>query len=74
MDEAKDLVRLGKAIRAKRVALGLSQEAFADHIGMHRAYTAPLNGAARTSPSQRFAGLGKLLATPPSELLRHAGM
>jgi len=31
-------VRLAQALRARREALGLSQEAFADHIGVHRTY------------------------------------
>ena len=31
-------VRLAKAIRARREALGKSQEAFADHIHVHRTY------------------------------------
>lgn len=31
-------VRLARALRARREALGLSQEAFADQIGVHRTY------------------------------------
>ena len=31
-------LRLGKALRARREALGFSQESFADEIGMHRTY------------------------------------
>jgi transcriptional regulator with XRE-family HTH domain len=31
-------VRLAKAIRVRREAMGLSQEAFADEIGVHRTY------------------------------------
>ena len=31
-------IRLAKAIRAQRERLGLSQEAFADAIGVHRTY------------------------------------
>lgn len=31
-------VRLGMAFRRQREALGYSQEAFADEIGMHRTY------------------------------------
>jgi transcriptional regulator with XRE-family HTH domain len=31
-------VRLAKAIRNRREALGISQEAFADQIGVHRTY------------------------------------
>jgi transcriptional regulator with XRE-family HTH domain len=30
--------RVGKAMRVHRLELELSQDAFADHIGMHRAY------------------------------------
>jgi transcriptional regulator with XRE-family HTH domain len=32
------LHRLGKALRKRRLALGHSQESFADQIGMHRTY------------------------------------
>ena len=38
MDEESLQVRLGAVIRDRRVALGVSQEAFADSIKMHRAY------------------------------------
>jgi transcriptional regulator with XRE-family HTH domain len=31
-------LRLGKAFRKRREALGLSQEGYADQIGMHRTY------------------------------------
>jgi len=31
-------VRLAKAVRRRREALGISQEAFADKIGLHRTY------------------------------------
>ena len=30
--------RLGKTVRRLRLAAGFSQEAFADHIGVHRTY------------------------------------
>lgn len=32
------MVRIGAATRRRREALGISQEAFADQIGMHRTY------------------------------------
>ncbi|MBC9114596.1 helix-turn-helix transcriptional regulator [Stenotrophomonas maltophilia] len=38
MDDHELLRGLGRAMRARRASLGLSQEAFADAIGMHRAY------------------------------------
>lgn len=36
--ESKAAERLGNALRARRTALGVSQEAFADQIEMHRTY------------------------------------
>ena len=38
MTENDPQVLIGKAVRARRQALGLSQDQFADKIGMHRAY------------------------------------
>ncbi|WP_282268356.1 helix-turn-helix transcriptional regulator [Stenotrophomonas sp. PS02298] len=38
MVEHTNQAKLADVIRAHRVALGLSQEGFADHIEMHRAY------------------------------------
>ena len=38
MTENDPQALIGKAIRARRQALGLSQDQFADRIGMHRAY------------------------------------
>lgn len=38
MDDAKAQKQLGEAIRNRRQELDYSQDSFADHIGMHRAY------------------------------------
>lgn len=43
MEEAKQKKRLGAAIRARREALELSQDRFADVIGMHRAQYAAID-------------------------------
>lgn len=37
-NKAKELVSLGKTIRALRIELGLSQEAFADEVTIDRSY------------------------------------
>jgi len=37
MDDATLLINIGTAVRHSRLALNLSQERFADSIGMHRA-------------------------------------
>ena len=41
------LVRLGRALRARREALGISQEAFGDRIGVNRAYYGDLERGTR---------------------------
>jgi transcriptional regulator with XRE-family HTH domain len=38
MNQCRLQVRIGMAMRLRRENLGFSQEAFADHISMHRAY------------------------------------
>jgi len=38
MTEHNPQILIGHAIRARRLALGLSQDKFADAVGMHRAY------------------------------------
>ena len=38
MNQCRLQVRIGMAMRLRRKNLGFSQEAFADHISMHRAY------------------------------------
>lgn len=47
MDDDLLLRRVGSAIRARRLGLGLSQDAFADRIGMHRAYYAAIERGER---------------------------
>lgn len=42
MNAASLKKRLGNAMRKRRERLGMSQEAFADHIHMHRAYYSAL--------------------------------
>lgn len=43
MEEAKQKKRLGAAIRGRREALEMSQDRFADLIGMHRAQYAAID-------------------------------
>ena len=61
------LKRLGNAIRARREALGLSQEAFGDHIEVNRAYYGDLERGTRNPTVQSLdrvaKGLGTTLAT-----------
>jgi len=50
MSDAR-VVKFGKRVRELRKARGLSQEAFADRVGIDRAYTWGISSAGRiTSP------------------------
>ncbi|RRU16125.1 MULTISPECIES: helix-turn-helix transcriptional regulator [Stenotrophomonas] len=82
MDEHELLPKIGSALRARRVALGLSQEAFADKIGMHRAYYGRIERG-RTNLTigtlNRLAGglkvsLGALFTSVEAESTRDAGL
>ena len=65
--------RLGRNLRARRLAKGLSQEAFADLLGIHRTYIGGLERGERNvtlRTVERIAGrlgddAGRLLADGP---------
>ncbi len=45
--EREDLARIGRNLRAHRLAEGLSQEAFAEVLGVHRTYVGALERGER---------------------------
>lgn len=55
MDKATIQRRLAAAIRARREALKFSQEAFADAIGMHRAYYSQIERGEKNITIQTLA-------------------
>ena len=66
--------KLGGAIRASRAQLGLSQEQFADQIGMHRAYYSKVE---RGEQNLTLATLGRVLdglGARFSQLFKEAGL
>lgn len=67
--KSEDCERLGTRIRELRVDRGYSQEAFADHIGLHRTY---LGGLERGERNPTFTVIRKIavsLELTLSELL-----
>ena len=65
--------QLGKAIRARRQAMGLSQDDFADRIKMHRAYYSAIERGEKNITLTTLARVAAGLATPLSELLASVG-
>ena len=64
--------RLGDAIRARREALKLSQEAFALECGLHRTYISQLERGLKSPTVRVLALIAEKLKLAPDELLRAA--
>jgi transcriptional regulator with XRE-family HTH domain len=65
-----DLQRtLGRNLRAYREARGLSQEAFADVVGVHRTYMGGIERGERNLTLQSVERLAQCLRVSPLELL-----
>ena len=61
--------RLGRNLRARRLARGLSQEAFADLLGIHRTYIGGLERGERNVTLRTVERLAERLGDRASELL-----
>lgn len=65
-------IRLGLAVRRLRVAAGYSQEAFADHAGLHRTYQSLLERGHVAATVVTLEKVASALALRVSELLAEA--
>ncbi|MBZ4038076.1 helix-turn-helix domain-containing protein [Novilysobacter selenitireducens] len=72
MDDGKLLVAVGAAIRRHREGRGISQEGFADSIGMHRAYYGSVERGRRNLTLMTLVRLCEGLDVRPSSLLSEA--
>ena len=61
--------RLAKNLRALRHKTGLSQEAFADEVGLHRTYVSALERGTRNPSISIIEKLAKALAVSAGKLL-----
>lgn len=68
--ENKLLVRFGFVIRRRRVQLGLSQEAFADLVGLHRTYIGSVERGERNVSLVNVERIAGGLQLPGSEILK----
>ena len=61
---------VGRNIRRRGLAAGLSQEAFAHACGLHRTYIGAVERGERNITLGTLAKIAAALSTPPVELLR----
>ncbi|WP_339822475.1 helix-turn-helix transcriptional regulator [uncultured Parasphingorhabdus sp.] len=73
-DHGQLLKALGGAIRAKRKALGLSQEALADAAGIDRSHMGKIERGERNVTMLNIARIAAALDAKPSEILHAAGL
>lgn len=72
MDEPTEQIRLAAAIRRRRERNKISQESFADSIGMHRAQYSELERGRRNMTLQSLSKVAKGLGTSIAALARAA--
>lgn len=66
--------KLGEAIRKSRVALKVSQEAFADQIRVHRTYYSAIERGERNLTLKSILKIAEGLGRKASDLLADAGL
>lgn len=59
----------GRQLRAHRADAGLSQEAFAERLGMHRTYIGALERGERNISLNSLENMARLLGVDPRDLL-----
>jgi transcriptional regulator with XRE-family HTH domain len=73
-DKDQDLVRLGGAVRSRRLALFLSQEALADHAGIDRSHMGKIERGERNVTFLNIIRIAKAIQCKPSDLLLDADL
>jgi transcriptional regulator with XRE-family HTH domain len=69
MKKSKFRIALGAAIRERRKQLGLSQDAFADLVGLHRTYIGGIERGERNLALDNLERISSALAIPMSALM-----
>ena len=68
------LTKLGDAVRAARVARGMSQETLADAAGIDRSHMGKIERGERNVTIMNVAKVAAALDALPSDILREAGL
>jgi transcriptional regulator with XRE-family HTH domain len=72
-DKDPELVAFGAALRARRQAAGLTQEALADAAGLHWTYIGQIERGTRNLTYKNILRLAHGLGVPPGELFEGMG-
>jgi len=73
-DKDENLVKLGAAIRARRKALSLSQEALADYAGIDRSHMGKIERGERNVTVLNVVRIAEAMDCKPSDVLFDAGL
>ena len=74
VDHNKDLLAFGAAVRARRKAMELSQEALADLAEIDRSHMGKIERGERNVTLLNVIRIARALRTKPAELLSSAGL
>lgn len=67
-------IQLGRALRSRRQSVGMSQDEFADHIDMHRAYYAAIERGEKNVTLRTLKRVADGLRVPMFEILKEIGI
>lgn len=73
-DETGALRALGAAVRAKRISVGMSQEALADAAGVDRSHMGKIERGERNVTLLNLVRIAAALGLPLSDLSSRAGL
>jgi transcriptional regulator with XRE-family HTH domain len=73
-DKDQNLVRVGDAVRNRRVALAWSQEALADYAGIDRSHMGKIERGERNVTLLNLLRIARAIECKPSDLLIDAGL
>ncbi|MFJ1471060.1 helix-turn-helix domain-containing protein [Massilia orientalis] len=73
-DKDNDLAKFGAAVRARRTALGMSQEALADYAGIDRSHMGKLERGERNVTFLNILRIARAVQCNPSDLFSDIGL
>jgi len=74
MKKETNRVKLGKAIRGRRISLGLSQEKLAEHVDCHRNYVGLVELGKQNMTVDMLCRFARALKCMVTDLMKEAGL